>query len=144
MGNMGRKLMGFGMAWSERQVFVYVCACVCTCLRGQCVFNVGKVSVWKVCMFLCVCVSAHAQVFIYASAYILLHLQSTSRIVAILYLCTCILGDQLNIMENINRCESYGHLATTSNCSCHSSHTHKSADKCTVIEGRKRTRTQIR
>lgn len=126
---MGRKLMGFGTAWLERQVFVFFCVRVWVpvvlpvCLCEQCVLNVGPVSlayVWEVCVW----------VYIYASAYFVLHFQSTSRIVAFLSLCSCVLGDQLNAMCHINRCESYGHLTTASNqtaviCYTHTQmHTH--------------------
>lgn len=146
MGNMGRKLMGFGMAWSERQVFVMcvpVHACVCTvpiCLRGQCVFSIGKASVWKVCMcastrtsvYLCVCIYfvAFAVDKPHSSNPLLVHLHPRWPV------------------KHYGEHQSLRELWPLSNCkqshSCHSSHTHKSADKCTVIEGRKRTCTQIR
>lgn len=113
MGNMGRKLMGFGTAWLERQVFVSVCVCKpveapgSACLPlwamcSQCRSRITCACVKRVYVCVCVCASAYLSCIF-------------GQVVAFLSVWSRVLGDQLNAKCHINRCESYGHLTTASN-----------------------------
>lgn len=150
---MERKLMGFGMAWLERQVFVYWCVCgggACgsdclplwaMCSHCRCRVTCACVKGGSVCV--CVCVTLYLWLCIFSVAFsddkphssmpppvLLFPGWPVKRYVAHQSLWE--LGP-LNHHEQSDSC----HLLYTQ------THTHKCAENCTAIEGKKCTLTQM-
>ncbi len=151
---MGRKLMGFGTAWLERQVFVIVCMCVSVCM-SVClwfclsafvsnVFSMSLAYVWKgvVCVCVCVCVSLYLSLCIFYAAFSVdkPHSSITQPVLLLpgwpvkLYLEHQSLWElwPLNHCEQSDNC----HLLRTPPTYAH---THKCTEKCTAIEGQECT-----
>lgn len=135
-GKHGKKIDG---VWNGMVGEASLCLCVCWCLwfcLSAFLSNVFSMLVQcHLCMCeRCVCVCVGVGGYICISAYFVLLFHPTSRIVAFLRLCSCVLGDWLNAMCHINRCESYGHLTTAGTQTAVIYYTHARTHKCADMD----------